>query len=118
MPEPLPRLCLSPCGASESARAPRLCPSFNRHPSPSRSKREIDTIPTLAGVLSKLTNSYCLVATQGSTNATNFYSAFESELGDVIPIVHTSTGGTCIVRHLTTGNMLPRALSLSQWSCN
>jgi len=53
------------------------------------------------GVFAKLTNSYCLVAIQGSTN---FYSAFESELGDVIPIVHTSIGGTRIVGRLTAGN--------------
>ncbi|KAH9856634.1 eukaryotic translation initiation factor 6 [Lenzites betulinus] len=53
------------------------------------------------GVFSKLTNSYCLVAIQGSTN---FYSSFESELGEVIPIVHTSIGGTRIVGRLTAGN--------------
>jgi len=53
------------------------------------------------GVFSKLTNSYCLCAIQGSTN---FYSAFESELNDVIPIVHTSIGGTRIVGRLTAGN--------------
>jgi translation initiation factor 6 (eIF-6) len=52
------------------------------------------------GVFSKLTNSYCLVAIQGSTN---FYSAFEAELGDVIPIVHTSIAGTRIVGRLTAG---------------
>ena len=52
------------------------------------------------GVFAKLTNSYCLAAIQGSTN---FYSAFESELGDVIPIVHTSIGGTRIVGRLTAG---------------
>lgn len=52
------------------------------------------------GVFSKLTNSYCLAALQGSTN---FYSAFESELGDVIPIVHTSIGGTRLVGRLTAG---------------
>jgi translation initiation factor 6 len=45
--------------------------------------------------------SYCLVAIGGSTN---FYSTFEAELGDVIPIVHTSIGGTRIVGRLTTGN--------------
>ncbi|KAF8968057.1 hypothetical protein BDZ97DRAFT_1800653 [Flammula alnicola] len=39
-------------------------------------------------------------AIQGSTN---FYSAFESELGDVIPIVHTSIGGTRIIGRLTAG---------------
>ncbi|ESK95323.1 eukaryotic translation initiation factor 6 [Moniliophthora roreri MCA 2997] len=53
------------------------------------------------GVFAKLTNSYCLVAIQGSTN---FYSSFEAELGDVIPIVHTSIGGTRIVGRLTAGN--------------
>ncbi|KAL4064357.1 eukaryotic translation initiation factor 6 [Scleroderma yunnanense] len=53
------------------------------------------------GVFSKLTNSYCLAALGASTN---FYSAFESELGDVIPIVHTTIGGTRIVGRLTAGN--------------
>ncbi|KAI0067245.1 translation initiation factor 6 [Artomyces pyxidatus] len=53
------------------------------------------------GVFAKLTNSYCLAAIQGSTN---FYSAFEAELGDVIPIVHTSIGGTRIIGRLTAGN--------------
>ncbi|KAI0247656.1 translation initiation factor 6 [Lactifluus subvellereus] len=53
------------------------------------------------GVFAKLTNSYCLAAIQGSTN---FYSAFEAELSDVIPIVHTSIGGTRIVGRLTAGN--------------
>ena len=52
------------------------------------------------GVFSKLTNSYCLCSIQGSTN---FYSAFESELGEVIPIVHTSIGGTRIIGRLTAG---------------
>jgi translation initiation factor 6 len=37
---------------------------------------------------------------QGSTN---FYSAFEAELGDIVPIVHTTIGGTRIVGRLTTG---------------
>lgn len=53
------------------------------------------------GVFSKLTNSYCLCAIQGSTN---FYSAFESELQDVVPIVHTSIGGTRIIGRLTAGS--------------
>ncbi|KAI4522162.1 hypothetical protein EV122DRAFT_221218 [Schizophyllum commune] len=53
------------------------------------------------GVFSKLTNSYCLAAIQGSTN---FYSAFEAELGDVIPIVHSTIGGTRIIGRLTAGN--------------
>ncbi|KAF2591470.1 hypothetical protein F2Q70_00040937, partial [Brassica cretica] len=49
------------------------------------------------GVFSKLTNAYCLVAIGGSEN---FYSAFESELADVIPIVKTSLGGTRIIGRL------------------
>ncbi|OCF32616.1 eukaryotic translation initiation factor 6 [Kwoniella heveanensis CBS 569] len=53
------------------------------------------------GVFSKLTNSYCLTALASSTN---FYSVFESELADVIPIVHTTIGGTRIIGRLTAGN--------------
>ncbi|KAN0134447.1 hypothetical protein V8E53_007616 [Lactarius tabidus] len=53
------------------------------------------------GVFSKLTNAYCLVAIQGSTN---FYSTFEAELSKVIPVVHTSIGGTRIIGRLTAGN--------------
>jgi len=53
------------------------------------------------GVFSRLTNSYCLVAIGGSEN---FYSVFESELGDVIPVIHASIAGTRIVGRLTVGN--------------
>ncbi|KDQ16506.1 hypothetical protein BOTBODRAFT_53971 [Botryobasidium botryosum FD-172 SS1] len=53
------------------------------------------------GVFAKLMHSYCLVALGGSAN---FYSTFESELGDVIPIVHITIGGTRIVGRLTAGN--------------
>lgn len=53
------------------------------------------------GVFSKLTNSYCLTALASSTN---FYSVFEAELSDVIPIIHTTIGGTRIVGRLTAGN--------------
>ncbi|KAJ3292384.1 Eukaryotic translation initiation factor 6 [Rhizoclosmatium sp. JEL0117] len=53
------------------------------------------------GVFSRLTNSYCLVAIGGSEN---FYSVFESELADVIPVIHTSIAGTRIVGRLTVGN--------------
>jgi translation initiation factor 6 len=31
------------------------------------------------------------------------YSVFEAELGDVIPVVHTSIGGTRIIGRLTAG---------------
>ncbi|KAL4332699.1 hypothetical protein GQ457_07G018780 [Hibiscus cannabinus] len=53
------------------------------------------------GVFSKLTNAYCLVAIGGSEN---FYSAFESELVDVIPVVKTSIAGTRIIGRLCAGN--------------
>ncbi|KAJ2136853.1 Eukaryotic translation initiation factor 6 [Coemansia sp. RSA 678] len=53
------------------------------------------------GVFSKLTNSYCLVAMGGSEN---FYSVFESELSDVVPVIHISIAGTRIIGRLTAGN--------------
>jgi translation initiation factor 6 len=53
------------------------------------------------GVFAKVTNSYGLVAIGGSEN---FYSVFESELQNVIPLVHTTIGGTRIVGRLTAGN--------------
>lgn len=53
------------------------------------------------GVFSKLTNAYCMVAIGGSEN---FYSVFESELADVIPVIHASIGGCRIIGRLTVGN--------------
>lgn len=53
------------------------------------------------GVFARLTNAYCLVGIGGSEN---FYSVFESELADVLPIVHTSIAGTRIVGRMTVGN--------------
>ncbi|KAG2334166.1 hypothetical protein Bca52824_005346 [Brassica carinata] len=53
------------------------------------------------GLFSKLTNAYCLVAVGASES---FYSAFESELADDIPIVKTSIGGTRIIGRLCVGN--------------
>ncbi|TGZ77819.1 translation initiation factor 6 [Ascodesmis nigricans] len=53
------------------------------------------------GVFATLTNSYALVAAGGSMN---FYSVFEAELQDVIPICHTTIAGTRIVGRLTAGN--------------
>jgi hypothetical protein len=52
------------------------------------------------GVFSKLTNSYCLVAVGGSEN---FYSVFESELADHIPVIHTTIAGCRIIGRLTAG---------------
>jgi translation initiation factor 6 len=53
------------------------------------------------GVFSKLTNSYCLVSNAGSET---FYSFFEADLGNHIPVIHTSIAGTRIVGRLTQGN--------------
>jgi translation initiation factor 6 len=53
------------------------------------------------GVFSKLTNAYCLVATGGSQN---FYSVFESELSDHIPVIRTTIAGCRILGRLTAGN--------------
>jgi translation initiation factor 6 len=41
------------------------------------------------GVFARLTNAYCLVGIGGSEN---FYSTFESELSDHMPVIHTSIG--------------------------
>merc|ERR1712098_256848 len=46
-------------------------------------------------------NSYALVAVGASEN---FYSVFEAELQDVIPICHVTIAGTRIIGRLTAGN--------------
>ena len=53
------------------------------------------------GVFSKLTNTYCLIAIGGSEN---FYSVFENELADVIPVIHASIAGCRIIGRLTVAN--------------
>mmetsp|Transcript_1746 Transcript_1746/g.3691 ORF Transcript_1746/g.3691 Transcript_1746/m.3691 type:complete len:246 (+) Transcript_1746:40-777(+) len=53
------------------------------------------------GVFARLTNSYCLVGIGGSEN---FYSVFEAELADHIPVIHASVAGCRIVGRLTVGN--------------
>lgn len=53
------------------------------------------------GVFSKLTNSYCLVCIGGSEN---FYSTFEAELADHIPVVHVSLAGCRFVGRVAVGN--------------
>ncbi|XP_012151697.1 eukaryotic translation initiation factor 6 isoform X1 [Megachile rotundata] len=53
------------------------------------------------GVFSKLTNAYCLVAIGGSEN---FYSVFEAELAETIPVVHASVAGCRIIGRLCVGN--------------
>ena len=53
------------------------------------------------GAYAKLTNSYALVGSGGSEN---FYSTFEAELGNHIPVVHCSISNTKIIGRLITGN--------------
>lgn len=53
------------------------------------------------GVFSKLTNTYCLTAIGGSAN---FYSVFEGELGESIPVVHCSLAGCRIIGRMCVGN--------------
>jgi len=53
------------------------------------------------GVFSGLTNGYALVGIGASEN---FYSVFEAELQDVIPICRCSIAGTKIIGRLTRGN--------------
>jgi len=53
------------------------------------------------GAFSVLTNKYALTAIGGSMN---FYSVFESELAETIPIVRTSVAGTRIIGRMCAGN--------------
>ncbi|CAB0027925.1 unnamed protein product [Trichogramma brassicae] len=53
------------------------------------------------GVFAKLTNAYCLVAIGGSEN---FYSAFEAELDEAIPVIHTSLAGCRIIGRMCVAN--------------
>lgn len=53
------------------------------------------------GVFARLTNAYCIVGVGGSEN---FYSVFESELSDHIPVIHASIAGNRIVGRMCVGN--------------
>ncbi|KAL8901843.1 MAG: hypothetical protein Q9192_000349 [Flavoplaca navasiana] len=53
------------------------------------------------GVFATLTNAYAIVAIGASEN---FYSVFEAELQDVVPICRATIAGTRIVGRLTAGN--------------
>eukprot|EP00276_Gloeochaete_wittrockiana_P001768 CAMPEP_0184675642 /NCGR_PEP_ID=MMETSP0308-20130426/87900_1 /TAXON_ID=38269 /ORGANISM="Gloeochaete witrockiana, Strain SAG 46.84" /LENGTH=305 /DNA_ID=CAMNT_0027123363 /DNA_START=479 /DNA_END=1396 /DNA_ORIENTATION=- len=53
------------------------------------------------GVFAKLTNAYCLTALGGSEN---FYSVFEAELADHIPVIHATIAGTRVIGRLSAGN--------------
>lgn len=54
------------------------------------------------GVFAALTNSYCLAGV--STTESHFYSTFEAEVGNAIPVVNTSIAGCRTVGRLVTGN--------------
>lgn len=73
----------------------------------SKNKKRLQVLLTLVcvlsnsvGVFATLTNSYALTAVGASEN---FYSIFEAELQDVIPIVRTTIAGTRIIGRLTSG---------------
>eukprot|EP00761_Pharyngomonas_kirbyi_P012048 gb/GECH01012075.1/.p1 GENE.gb/GECH01012075.1/~~gb/GECH01012075.1/.p1 ORF type:complete len:245 (+),score=52.09 gb/GECH01012075.1/:1-735(+) len=53
------------------------------------------------GVFATLTNSYCILPLAKSQN---FYSVFETELAEHIPVVRSSIAGCRIVGSLCTGN--------------
>lgn len=53
------------------------------------------------GVFAKLTNKYCLVALGASEN---FYSIFEQELADTIPVIHCTINGTRIIGRMVVAN--------------
>lgn len=61
------------------------------------------------GVFSKLTNSYALCSIGGSEN---FYSVFESELADHIPVVHTSIAGCRFVGRVCVGEQAAATLTV------
>ncbi|KAL9652590.1 hypothetical protein ABK040_000157 [Willaertia magna] len=53
------------------------------------------------GVFSVLTNTYCLVA-QGTS--ANFYTSFETELADHIPVAYATIAGCRVIGTLCAGN--------------
>ena len=81
-----------------AAHAPPPLPSFHASPFPAGVQFEGSNE---VGVFAKLTNAYCLVCLGGSQN---FYSVFEGELADHIPVVHTSIAGCRFVGRVTVGN--------------
>ncbi|GMH39422.1 hypothetical protein BSKO_07320 [Bryopsis sp. KO-2023] len=53
------------------------------------------------GVFANLTNAYCMVSLGGSQG---FYSTFQAELAEHIPVFKTSIAGTRLVGRMTVGN--------------
>ncbi|TVU03205.1 hypothetical protein EJB05_51264 [Eragrostis curvula] len=64
------------------------------------------------GVFARLTNAYCIVPPNGSSN---FYSVLEAELAGAVPVVRASIGGTRIVGRMCVGNkrglLLPHTIT-------
>merc|ERR1739848_827563 len=53
------------------------------------------------GVWSKFTNKYCLVGIGGQEN---FFSVFEAELAEHIPVIHASIAGCRVIGRMCAGN--------------
>lgn len=66
---------------------------------PSQTSR--DARPSLLSIPRPATHSYCLTALGGSEN---FYSVFEQELADHIPVIHASVAGCRFIGRVTVGN--------------
>lgn len=59
-----------------------------------------DLFPLPLPLLLLLSRSYCLTALGGSEN---FYSVFEQELADHIPVIHASVAGCRFIGRVTVG---------------
>jgi translation initiation factor 6 len=70
------------------------------------------------GVFAKLTNTYCLV---GMGASATFYSAFETELGESIPVVPITiadcriVGRMCVGKHFWQCYTTPRNLAVVKY---
>ena len=83
-----------PQGIKEKREKERAC-------SPTMATRLVFESSNEIGVFSMLTNKYCLVCQGGSEN---FYSVFEAELAEHIPVVHCSVAGGRFVGRVVAGN--------------
>ena len=66
------------------------------------------------GVFSHLTNAYALCAIGGSEN---FYSVFEQELADHIPVIHTSIAGCRFVGRVVVGAYIHSRKRIDFFNC-
>lgn len=103
---PVFRRCSSACRLLSGPHVARLSPVVLRllraYPVPAAmATRCLFENSNEIGVFSVLTNSYCVVAIGGSEN---FYSVFEAELAEHVPVVHASVAGCRVVGRLAVGN--------------